>query len=80
MIASEQIRAARALLRLSVVDLSLRSGVGVATIKRLEAMDGLPSANVRTVDALVKALESLGIDFIGSPEDSPGVRLTKVGR
>ena len=80
MIASEQIRAARALLRLSVVDLSLRSGVGVATIKRLEAMDGLPSANVRTVDALVKALESLGIDFIGSPEDGPGVRLSKVGR
>lgn len=80
MIASEQIRAARALLRLSVVDLSLKSGVGVATIKRLEAMDGLPSANVRTVDALVKALESLGIDFIGSPEDGPGVRLLKVGR
>ena len=80
MIASEQIRAARALLRLSVVDLSLRSGVGVATIKRLEAVDGLPSANVRTVDALVKALESLGIDFIGSPEDGPGVRLLKVGR
>lgn len=80
MIASEQIRAARALLRLSVVDLSLKSGVGVATIKRLEAMDGLPSANVRTVDALVKALESLGIEFIGSPEDGPGVRLLKVGR
>ncbi len=80
MVASEQIRAARALLRLSVVDLSLRSGVGVATIKRLEAMDGLPSANVRTVDALVKALESLGIEFIGSPEDGPGVRLLKAGR
>ena len=80
MVASEQIRAARALLRLSVVDLSLKSGVGIATIKRLEAMDGLPSANVRTVDALVKALESLGIDFIGSPDDCPGVRLIKAGR
>lgn len=75
MIASEQIRAARALLRLSVVDLSLKSGVGVATIKRLEAMDGLPSANVRTVDALVKALEALGVEFLGAHDDCPGVRL-----
>lgn len=77
MIASEQIRAARALLRLSVVDLSLRSGVGVATIKRLEAMDGLPSANIRTIDSLVKALEAMGIEFLGSHDDAPGVRLVE---
>lgn len=78
MIASEQIRAARALLRMSVVELAQKSAVGVATIKRLEAGDGVPSANLKTVNALVRALEASGIEFIGSPEDGPGVRLLKV--
>lgn len=75
MIASEQIRAARALLRLSVADLAKASGVGVATIKRIEASDGLPSANARTLDALSKALQASGIEFIGGPDDAPGLRL-----
>ena len=61
------------------MDLSLVSGVGVATIKRIEAIDGLPSANARTLDALVKSLEGLGIEFIGSYDDGPGVRLLKPG-
>lgn len=78
MIASEQIRAARALLRLTVIDLAQASGVGVATIKRIESTDGLPSANARTLDALVKALEALGIEFVGSYDDGPGVRLFKL--
>lgn len=78
MIASEQIRAARALLRLTVVDLAQASGVGVATIKRIESTDGLPSANARTLDTLVKALEALGIEFVGSYDDGPGVRLFKL--
>lgn len=77
MIASEQIRAARALLRLSVVDLAEASGVGVATIKRIEASDGLPSANARTLDALSRALQALGVEFLGAPDDAPGVRLIK---
>lgn len=77
LISSQQIRAARALLRLTVADLSQASGVGVATIKRIEATDGLPSANARTLDALVKSLENLGVEFIGSYDDGPGVRLFK---
>ena len=77
MVASEQISAARALLRLSVADLAKASGVGVATIKRIEAADGLPSANTRTLDALSRALQALGIEFIGGPNDAPGLRLHK---
>ena len=77
MISSQQIRAARALLRMTVLDLSQASGVGVATIKRIEATDGLPSANARTLDALVKAFQGLGIEFIGSYDNGPGVRLFK---
>lgn len=75
MIASEQIRAARALLRITAQDLSTASGVGLATIKRLEAGDGLPPAHAQTLDKLTKALEAAGVEFLGSPEDGPGVRL-----
>jgi DNA-binding Xre family transcriptional regulator len=63
---------------MSVAELAHRSAIGVATIKRLEASDGVPSANLKTVNALLQALESEGIEFIGSPEDAPGVRLKKV--
>ena len=75
LIASEQMRAARALLRITAQQLSDASGVGLATIKRLEAGDGLPAAHAQTLDKLKKALEAAGVEFLGSPEDGPGVRL-----
>jgi transcriptional regulator with XRE-family HTH domain len=75
MISSAQIRAARAMLRWSAAELAEISGIGVATIRRLELVDGIPSSNARTLDALQKALEAAGVEFIGSPEDGPGVRL-----
>ncbi len=68
-------RAARALLRWSAADLSERSSVGTATIQRMEVMDGVPAGNVKTLVAIQQALEGAGIEFIGSPDDSPGVRL-----
>lgn len=77
MITSAQIRAARALLRWSSADLSELSGVGNATIKRLEVMEGVPSGQVRTLMAIKEALEAAGVEFIGAPEDRPGVRLLK---
>jgi hypothetical protein len=55
--------------------LSQNSGVGSATIKRLEVMDGVPSGQVRTLVAIKEALENAGVEFIGAPEDNPGVRL-----
>ncbi len=68
-------RAARALLRWSAADLSERSSVGTATIQRMEVMDGVPAGNVKTLIAIQQALEDAGIEFIGSPDDGPGVRL-----
>ena len=68
-------RAARALLRWSAADLSERSTVGTATIQRMEVMDGVPAGNVKTLVAIQQALEDAGIEFIGSPDDGPGVRL-----
>jgi hypothetical protein len=75
LITTPQIRAARALLRWSANDLSDKSGVGISTIKRLEVMDGVPAINISTMIAIQNALEDAGVEFIGSPEDKPGVRL-----
>lgn len=77
MITSEQIRAARQLIRITADDLALKSGVGVATIRRYELMSGVPSGNARSLDAIQKALEEGGVEFIGTPDDAPGVRLKK---
>ncbi len=78
MITSEQIRAARQLIRVTADDLASKSGVGVATIRRFELMAGVPSGNARSVEAIQAALEEMGVEFIGTPEDRPGVRLNIV--
>jgi hypothetical protein len=65
------------MLRITVAELSVSSGVGLATIKRIEAHVGVPPANARTLSLLSRALTAAGIEFVGSPEDSPGVRLMK---
>ena len=78
MIASAQIRAARALLRWSAADLSAASGVGTATLQRMEVMDGVPTGNIRTLAAIKQALEEAGVEFIGRPDDQPGVRLQAI--
>ena len=76
MITSEQIRAARQLIRVTADDLASKSGVGVATIRRFELIAGVPSGNARSVEAIQAALEQMGVEFIGTPEDRPGVRLS----
>ena len=80
MITSCQIRAARALVNWSARELAEKSGLGVATIRRMELADGVPSSNAQTLDLVRKVMESVGVEFIGSPEDGPGVRLMKAGR
>jgi DNA-binding transcriptional regulator YiaG len=81
LLSSAQIRAARALLRWSASDLSQASGVGTATLQRMEVMEGVPSGQVRTLLAIKEALEAAGVEFIGTPTENPGVRLiTKMRR
>lgn len=75
MITSSQLRAARALLKWSANDLSNKSGIGSATIQRYEVVDGVPNANVKTLSLIKQTLEEAGIEFIGTPEQDPGVRL-----
>ena len=74
MITSDQIRAARALLRWSAEELANKAQLGVATIRRIEADEGVPSSNARTLDILQKTLETAGVEFVGTPQDRPGVR------
>lgn len=70
-----QIRAARGALGWSVSQLSERSNVGTATIVRYEAESGVPPSRKDNLSKLKTALETAGIEFIGTPDDRPGIRI-----
>jgi ribosome-binding protein aMBF1 (putative translation factor) len=75
MITSCQIRAARALINWSAKELAEKSNVGVATVRRMELAEGIPSSNAQTLELIIRTLEKAGVEFIGTPDDRPGVRL-----
>lgn len=75
MITGLQLRSARHALRMSVEQLSEASGVSVRTIKRMEAEDGIPNSTRPNLLAIETALVAAGIEFIGTPEDRPGIRI-----
>ena len=75
MITSEQIRAARALIKWSADDLADAAGVGVATIRRFESVAGVPSGQMRVIELIKISLQDAGVEFVGTPDDRPGVRL-----
>jgi len=77
MITSAQIRAARGMLNWSRKDLAQSSGVSFASMMRLESFDGVPASNFKTLEAIKNTFENAGIQFVGSPDDGPGVRLFK---
>ena len=54
-----------------------KTGLGFSTLMRLEVLEGVPGAQAKTLEAIQKAFEEAGIEFIGTPEDGPGVRLRK---
>jgi hypothetical protein len=74
-ITSEQVRAARALIRWEQRDLAETSKVSLPSIKRLETTPGALSAQPRTIDAIRGAIEAAGVEFTNG--DQPGVRLRK---
>ena len=75
LVTSEQLRAARSMLRWEQEKLAGVSGVGISTIRRLEGLDGEIKATVTTVRKLQRALEEAGAIFTNG--DEPGVRLRK---
>ena len=76
MITGSQVRAAKELLRWSGDDLAKKAVIAISTIRRIEAENGvLATANIKTIDAVQKALEQGGVEFIGTSDHQPGVRL-----
>lgn len=45
------------------------------TIRRIAATDGLPKSTVATISRPSAALEAAGIAFIGTPDNTPRIRI-----
>lgn len=74
-ISPEQCRAARALLNWSQRELADRAGIGIVTLRQLEA--GVNEPRRATLEVVKRALESAGVSFICENGGGAGVRLTK---
>ena len=72
---SAQIRAARALIRWSAEDLARHSAVSVTTIRRAELMPSATALTRANDQAIRRALENAGVEFIDADKGGPGVRL-----
>jgi transcriptional regulator with XRE-family HTH domain len=78
MIGARQIKAARALTGLSQRDVATRAGIGIATMRRIEAAIDEVTGSAQTLSRIQKALESEGVRFIDQDDQGgPGVRLRK---
>jgi transcriptional regulator with XRE-family HTH domain len=64
LITPEQIRAARALLRLDQARLARDAGISLITLRRLEGDGGLAKVAPATVDVVRRVLERAGAEFI----------------
>lgn len=69
-----QLRAARGVVNWSVRQLSEDAKVSSSTIRRLEEMDGAPSAVEESLAPLQASLEQAGVEFLFPPVGKPGVR------
>jgi len=64
MITPDQIRAARALLRLDQAEVARQAHVSLATIRRVERAGDEPHASERAIASIRRALEAAGAEFI----------------
>ena len=74
---SDQLRAARALLRWSADELSRRSSVSLRTIRRAEVAEQHMTMTTANNLAVRRALEDADVEFIDENGGGPGVRLRK---
>jgi transcriptional regulator with XRE-family HTH domain len=75
MLTAAQCRAARGLVDWSQSDLAQHAGVGIVTIRQLEAEAHAPRR--ATLDVVRRALEAAGVEFIDENGGGVGVRLRK---
>jgi transcriptional regulator with XRE-family HTH domain len=62
---------------MSAKELAELAGVSWATVQRYEAGGGAQQRARDTLAKIQRALEREGVEFIGDPEASPGVRLRR---
>jgi transcriptional regulator with XRE-family HTH domain len=72
-----QIRAARGLVRWSAEELARRAKLGRITVTRAESASGKPNLTKANIEAIRRALEAAGVEFIPENGGGPGVRLRK---
>ena len=72
MISAEQCRAARGLLDWSQQELADRAGVGIVTVRQVEA--GVKKPRRATLDVIRRAFEQAGVDFLDENGGGAGVR------
>jgi transcriptional regulator with XRE-family HTH domain len=77
-ITGHQIRAARAFLNWSASETAEKAGLTRETVQRLERSNDIPASRTQSLIDLKKIFEKAGIEFIGGPDDGPGVRLWKI--
>jgi hypothetical protein len=77
---SAQIRAARALIRWSAEDLARSSAVGLTTIRRAELTIEETSLTAANDQAIRRAFEAAGVEFIDENGGGVGVRLRSAKR
>ena len=77
MLTSGQIKMARAALGWSIDVLAEKTSISSRTIKRIENTIGIPNATAANLKLIKQTLEQAGVEFIGSVDDGPGVRLWK---
>lgn len=75
MVTGSQIRAGRSALQWSADKLAAEAGVVSKTIRRLESAPEVPQTTTGTLAKIQAALESAGIEFIGTPQDGRGIRM-----
>ncbi len=74
MVFSFQLRAARALVGMTQAEVAQSAGLSVPTVKRAEGAGSL-SASDEAIDAICRALEAAGVQFINENGGGSGVRL-----
>jgi hypothetical protein len=72
-----QIRAGRSLVRWSAAELAKASALGANTIRRAEVSDGETSLTLANDQAIRRALEAAGVEFIDENGGGAGVRLRR---
>ena len=74
----EQLKAARMLLGWDQARLAAAASIGIATVKRIESGAGALQSTPRITDKILSALDGAGIEFLGAPNNMPGVRLRPI--